>query len=73
MKKKFEFPFLETFSLNMNFPGERKNTETGRFHGIGPRREAEKSPGNEVVVRTVKFRPKTSQLEWSIYPENCLP
>ena len=35
--KKNEFHFLKTVcaSLNMNFQGERKNTETDRFHGTG--------------------------------------
>ena len=34
--KEIDFFFLLCASLNLNFPGERKNAETDRFHGGGP-------------------------------------
>ena len=36
--KKLNSAFFQTYcvSLNLNFPGERKNTETDRFSGNGP-------------------------------------
>ena len=55
-----KFRFLGTFcvSLNVNFPEYRKI----RKHTI-----------STVMVCAVKMRPKTSQSECPILPENCLP